>query len=130
MFAAHPGRRAQPNEDPAPAVPPCRYWWDGDERLPHPQGDRMTVVVDPRINCPPPEFRAERDLPAGFMAFYAPLDAEFSPRQRALAARREEVLSESHAGRLPGHLAPSDATRLDWRITLPSWCLDQRNQMT
>jgi malate synthase len=40
------------------------------------------------------------------------------------------VLGAAHAGRLPDHLPPSPATRGDWRVELPDWCADQRNQMT
>ena len=47
-----------------------------------------------------------------------------------LVARRHEVLAAAHAGHRPDHLPPSEATEGDWRITLPAWCLDQRNQMT
>src|SRR5262245_18807909 len=88
------------------------------------------LELDRRMNCPPPTFRADRDLPKGFLEFYAPLHTEFAPRQQELAARREVVLTAAHQGTLPDHLPPSDATRLDWTIELPSWCLDQRNQMT
>jgi len=88
------------------------------------------LVADPRMNHPPAGFRPDRDLPEGFLSFYAPLHAELTPRQQQLAARREDVLREAHAGRLPGHPAPSDATRLEWRVDLPVWCQDQRNQMT
>jgi malate synthase len=87
-------------------------------------------ALDPRINRPPDAFRADRDLPRGFAEFYRPLHEEFTPRQQALAARREAVLAEAHQGRLPEHLPPSDATRSDWSIRLPAWCQDQRNQMT
>jgi len=89
-----------------------------------------TAHTSPRMNCAPPGFDPEQGLPAGFMRFYRPLHAELTPRQKALAARREEVLTEAHRGRLPGHLPASDATRSDWQIRLPAWCLDQRNQMT
>ena len=85
---------------------------------------------DPRINCPPPGFAPARDLPRGFLDFYLPLHRAFTPRQQTLAARRQHVLKAAHSGQLPGHLPASDASRLEWRIELPSWCLDQRNQMT
>ena len=84
----------------------------------------------PRMNCAPEGFDPDQGLPAGFMRFFRPLHAEFAPRQRALAARRLDVLAEAHAGRLPAHLPPSPATEGEWRITVPSWCGDQRNQMT
>ncbi len=82
------------------------------------------------MNRAPAGMDPERDLAPGFLAFYRPLHREFAPRQRALAARRLETLREAHAGRLPDHLPASPATRDTWRIELPAWCQDQRNQMT
>src|SRR5206468_5251396 len=76
------------------------------------EGDGM-IAAEPRMNYPPSDFRSDRDLPKGFAAFYSPLHAEFTPRQRDLVARRAASLREAHAGRLPEHLPPSDATRLD-----------------
>jgi malate synthase len=87
-------------------------------------------MADPRMNSTPPGFDIERDLPAGFMRFYRPLHAAFTSRQQAHAKRRLEVLADAHRGRLPDHLPPSEATRGAWRVALPSWCQDQRNQMT
>ncbi len=65
-----------------------------------------------------------------FMEFLLPLHREFTPWQRVLATKRERVLAEAHRGRLPNHLPPSEATVKGWTIELPSWCRDQRNQMT
>src|SRR5437867_3166743 len=87
-------------------------------------------MPDPRMNAAPPDLRPERDLPAGFWAFYVPLHRELTPRQQAFAARRIETLAAAHQGRLPDHLPTSTATTSDWRIAVPSWCQDQRNQMT
>ncbi len=83
-----------------------------------------------QMNTAPPGFAPERDLPPGFMAFYAPLHAELTPRQEALLAARRRALAAALEGRRPDHLPPSAATTGDWRIELPSWCRDQRNQMT
>ena len=33
-------------------------------------------------------------------------------------------------GRKPAHAHPAEAVRNGWQIELPSWCRDQRNQMT
>ena len=82
------------------------------------------------VNSAPADFDAARDLPAGFLEFLAPLHAALTLRQRALVSRREAALNESHSGKLPGYLPPSVATMQPWRIELPSWCADQRNQMT
>src|SRR5262249_16247849 len=60
----------------------------------------------------------------------APLHAALTLRQRALVNRRDVALNDSLAGKLPGYLPPSVATMQPWRIELPSWCADQRNQMT
>src|SRR6184192_436541 len=82
------------------------------------------------VNSAPPDFDAARDLPAGFLEFLAPLHAALTLRQRALVARRDFALAEAHAGKLPDYLPPSVATTGSWRIELPAWCADQRNQMT
>ena len=83
------------------------------------------------MNHAPESFDLARDLPPGFAAFFQPLHAEFTPRQQALRAARRERLARAHArGVLPDHLPPSPATTGEWRIELPAWCADQRNQMT
>src|SRR5713101_1178283 len=82
------------------------------------------------VNTAPRDFDAARDLPEGFLEFLAPLHAALTLRQRALIARRDRALADSHAGKLPGYLPPSVATTNSWRIELPAWCADQRNQMT
>jgi malate synthase len=82
------------------------------------------------VNTTPPDFDAARDLPAGFLEFLAPLHAALTLRQRGLVARRESTLIEAHSGKLPSYLPQSVATMSAWRIELPEWCADQRNQMT
>src|SRR2546426_3997013 len=82
------------------------------------------------LNSAPLDFDAARDLPEGFLEFLAPLHAALTLRQRALLARRGYALAEAHAGKLPDYLPPSVATTNAWRIELPAWCSDQRNQMT
>jgi len=78
----------------------------------------------------PPGFDPARQLPAGFWAWYLPLHEELAARQQALKERRAVALASAHSGRLPDHLPPSEATTSRWRIELPAWCADQRNQMT
>ena len=90
----------------------------------------MPVMTDPRINSAPASLDARRQLPGGFFDFLLSLHREFTPRQQALVARRAEALAAAHRGRLPQFLPPSEATTGGWRIELPSWCADQRNQMT
>ena len=83
----------------------------------------------PPMNAAPAGFSINTDLPPGFGAFYRPLHDAFSPRQRELIAKRRAVLEASQHGRKPGYLAPS-AAQGDWKIELPAWAADQRNQMT
>src|SRR5437899_10690935 len=82
------------------------------------------------VNSTPEDFDAADDLPEGFLEFLAPLHAALTLRQRALVARRDYALAEAHAGKLPDYLPPSVATTNSWRVELPAWCADQRNQMT
>jgi malate synthase len=82
------------------------------------------------INEAPGGFDPSLDLPSGFWEFFLPLHRQFTPRQQELALRRVEVLQASLEGNKPAHRFPSDAVRNGWRISLPEWCLDQRNQMT
>jgi malate synthase len=82
------------------------------------------------INSAPAGLDPARDLPAGFMDFFLPLHRQFTPRQQELALKRVEVLRRSLDGEKPTHHFPSDTVRNGWRITLPAWCQDQRNQMT
>jgi malate synthase len=82
------------------------------------------------VNTPPASFDAARDLPAGFLEFLHALHTALTPRQQALLARRDYALRNAHAGKLPNYLPPSVATMQPWRVELPRWCADQRNQMT
>lgn len=86
--------------------------------------------ADLRINRAPADFAAKTALPQGFYDLLAELHAKFTPRQQELAKKRGQVLAEAHRGNLPTYLAPSDATQGDWRIEIPAFCADQRNQMT
>ncbi len=88
-----------------------------------------STLINP-VSTTPVDFDPTRDLPAGFMDFFLPLHRRFTPRQQELAVRRVEVLQASLEGDKPKHQFPSDTVRNGWRITLPEWCRDQRNQMT
>ena len=92
---------------------------------PRPFANRIVAV-----NSAPEGFDATRDLPKGFLEFLMPLHAALTLRQRALLARQDYALAQSHAGKLPDYLPPTVATTNSWRIELPAWCADQRNQMT
>ncbi|MDB5071018.1 MAG: hypothetical protein JWM87_2129 [Candidatus Eremiobacteraeota bacterium] len=83
----------------------------------------------PPMSAAPAGFSIENDLPAGFAAFYRPLHDAFTPRQQAAVATRRQVLEASQAGRKPQYLPPS-AAQGDWRVEIPDWVRDQRNQMT
>jgi malate synthase len=82
------------------------------------------------LNRVPEGFNPDRDLPHGFMDFFLPLHQAFTPRQQELVLRRAEELQRSLEGEKPAHRFPSDTVRNGWKITLPEWCRDQRNQMT
>jgi malate synthase len=97
----------------------------------------MSVVIEKRqpeternYNTPPHTFDPEQDLPAGFLEFLLPLHRELTARQQSFIERRARVLAASHDRREPAFLPSSVATTTDWRIELPAWCRDQRNQMT
>jgi malate synthase len=83
----------------------------------------------PPMSAAPAGFSIERDLPAGFAAFYRPLHDAFTPRQQAALEARRRTLEASQAGRKPRYLPPSEAQG-DWRVEIPDWVRDQRNQMT
>ncbi len=83
----------------------------------------------PPMSTAPAGFSIERDLPPGFAAFYRPLHERFTPRQQEAIAARHAVLDASQHGRKPQYLPPSDAQG-EWRIEIPAWVQDQRNQMT
>ncbi|HTU70400.1 MAG TPA: hypothetical protein VMF11_08750 [Candidatus Baltobacteraceae bacterium] len=82
------------------------------------------------MNEAPAGFALEQDLPPGFAEFFLPLHQRFTPAQQRLTAVRAERLARAHQGERPGYRAPSQATTTPWRIELPAWCQDQRNQMT
>ncbi len=82
------------------------------------------------MNVAPAGFAIGRDLPAGFADFYLRLHRRFTPAQQALVKARKDRLTRAHAGDLPTYLPKSEATLSPWRIQLPAWCTDQRNQMT
>src|SRR5579884_3702004 len=91
---------------------------------------QVEEAVRQRMNYAPPDLNPERDLPKGFLDLLLPLHKQFTPRQQQLIAKRTEILCASHAGKHPTYSPPSEATTKDWRIEMPDWCADQRNQMT
>jgi malate synthase len=87
-------------------------------------------AISQSINFAPANLNPQRDLPQGFLDFVLPLHKQFTPWQQKIIAKRAEVLRASHDGHPPNYLPPSEATTSDWRIEVPEWCADQRNQMT
>jgi malate synthase len=91
----------------------------------------MNETMNPQgMNYAPADFNPEKDLPQGFLEFLLPLHKEFTPRQQQIIAARAEGLEASLRGAPPQYRSPSEATTSDWRIEIPEWCADQRNQMT
>lgn len=90
----------------------------------------LETKADLRINRAPDGFAAETALPKGFYELLVELHEKFTPRQQELAKKRGQIVAEAHNGDMPTYLAPSEATEGDWRITIPAFCADQRNQMT
>ncbi len=82
------------------------------------------------MNYAPANLNPEKDLPKGFVDFLLPLHKQFTPWQQKLIAKRAQVLQASHGGKPPDYLPPSEATTSNWKIEMPAWCADQRNQMT
>ncbi len=91
---------------------------------------RTNEAASQYMNYAPADLNAQKDLPKGFFDFLLPLHKQFTPWQQKLVAKRAEVLQRSHGGHPPNYLPPSEATASDWRIEVPDWCADQRNQMT
>lgn len=82
------------------------------------------------MNYAPANLDPKKDFPSGFYEFLLPLHKQFTPRQQKVIAKRQEMLNASHRGQPPDYLPASEATTADWRIEVPEWCADQRNQMT
>ena len=90
---------------------------------------QTTTQHIPPMSSVPDGFSLERDLPVRFGAFYKPLHDAFTARQQQVIANRKAVLKASLEGKRPSYLGLSE-TGSEWRIDLPAWCADQRNQMT
>jgi len=69
------------------------------------------------------------DLPEGFLSFLASLRSRFEPRRADILAARDRLLDAARVGIYPGYL-PSSGVRSEWRIELPDWIREQRNQIT
>lgn len=82
------------------------------------------------LNTAPRGFNLAQDLPSGFAEFLRPLHERFTPWQQRLVAKRKQAIEDAHRGKLPTFLPESEATTSSWKIELPEWAQDQRNQMT
>lgn len=65
-----------------------------------------------------------------FVKVLRSLHEEFTPRQQSLISERQHTLTESLEGKKPAYFLVSPKRNGKWRIDLPNWCRDQRNQMT
>ncbi|MBM4396355.1 MAG: hypothetical protein FJ087_11755 [Deltaproteobacteria bacterium] len=83
----------------------------------------------PPVNRAPADFDPERDLPPGFMRTFLPLHEQLAARAAELVAKRRERLEAAHRGELPDCRSTPGAEG-DWRVEVPAWAVDQRNQMT
>jgi len=82
------------------------------------------------MNVAPAGFQLARDLPEGFAEYFLALHDRFAVEQTRLVRARAERLARAHEGYLPTYLPQSEGTRSQWKVALPDWCRDQRNQMT
>jgi len=96
----------------------------------HPIAVQAETAIARGMNFAPVTLKPDKELPKGFLDFLLPLHRQFTPWQQKLVAKRAEALSASHHGKPPDYLPGSEATTTDWRIEVPDWCADQRNQMT
>jgi malate synthase len=82
------------------------------------------------VNTTHASFDPAHDLPEGFLDFFTLLHDRFTARRDALVRQRAQQLQDAWEGEKPCHRFPAEAVRNGWRIELPAWCKDQRNQMT
>jgi malate synthase len=94
------------------------------------ENDTMGSMASTELEAGEVATPATPELPNGFLEFLAGLRSQFEPRRTALLESRARVLAAAHAGSLPGYLPVSEARTASWRIELPDWSLDQRNQIT
>ncbi len=83
-----------------------------------------------RINQAPATYDASKEISAEFAKLLTELHREFTPRQQKLVETRRTVLERSLRGDKPDYLLETEAVTGNWKIELPAYILDQRNQMT
>ncbi len=79
---------------------------------------------------PDTDSAATSHLPQDYLEFLTPLRRSFEPRRRQILSARQRALEAAQAGRLPTWLPASEARTGAWRIDVPAWAADQRNQIT
>jgi malate synthase len=67
---------------------------------------------------------------ADYLKIFRKLHEAFEPRRADLLRLRAEALAQAHSGRLPGYRPDSEATTGKWKLSVPAWAKDQRNQIT
>lgn len=65
-----------------------------------------------------------------FIKFFESLECNFTDRSLRHIRDRKIALARSKSGHLPNYLPACKENQTDWRIELPEWVRDQRNQMT
>lgn len=90
----------------------------------------IVEVIGFPFNVAPSKMQLQGSLPAGFLRWLEPLHRRFAPRQQQLLEQRAATLAAALDGQQPTHRFPADSVRDEWKVELPSWCADQRNQMT
>ncbi len=80
--------------------------------------------------APAPTSQKAPPLPEGFMDFIGPLRQAFEGRRAEILRERAAALRAALEGRAPGYRPESEATSGSWRLGLPDWARDQRNQIT
>jgi malate synthase len=83
-----------------------------------------------KLNAPTAGANVAAELPESFLEVLAALHERFTARRDELVRLRYERLEDSWQGNKPCHNYPREAVRNGWRVQLPAWCQDQRNQMT
>src|SRR5438445_10879722 len=84
----------------------------------------------PTVAKKPALKKKENAWPKGLKEFFLPLHRTFEARRQELLEARRRSLALAHEGKLPGYLPESEATKGNWKIALPAWARDQRNQIT
>lgn len=86
-------------------------------------------MVAPKTLFPVNRVSSPDELPDGFVGFLKRLHPKFTPWQERLVVQRRHALELSHKGHPPA-FSRTELPDPDCRRELPSWCQDQRIQIT